>query len=80
MNYEDAEFCKIAINQTLISQVENTNFLSMMAARCGADWMRVAQALRHDSRIGKFSYLTPGDWKKSKHLLRDHVTLNEMSK
>lgn len=80
MSLEDAEFCKIAINQTLISQVENANFLSSMAAKCGADWGKVSQALRYDSRIGKYSYLTPGEWKNSKHLLRDYVTLQEMSK
>lgn len=78
--YEDAEFTKIAINMTLISQIENTNRLSMVAAKVGADWGIVSRALRHDSRIGKFSYLTPGDWSKSKHLLRDYMTVTEIEK
>lgn len=78
MNCEEAEFCKIAINMRLISQVESTNLLSQAAEKVGADWGKIAQALRHDSRIGKYSYLTPGDWRKSKHLLRDYVTLNEI--
>lgn len=76
--YEDAEFAKIAINMTLASQVDNANRLSAAAAKCGADWGRVSRALRHDSRIGKYSYLTPGRWQDSRHLLRDAVTLAEI--
>ena len=75
MTYEDAEFCKIAINVTLISQVETTNLLSTAAQKAGANWARISQALRHDSRIGKYSYLTPGRWQNSKHLRRDFVSL-----
>lgn len=77
-SYEDAEFAKIAINMTLAAQVERTNVLSEAATKCGADWGRVSRALRHDSRIGKYAYLTPGDWTKSPHLIRDHVTLMEI--
>lgn len=80
MTYEDAEFAKIAINMTLASQVDNANRLSAAAAKCGADWGRVSRALRHDSRIGKYSYLTPGRWQDSRHLLRDAVTLAEIEK
>lgn len=79
MTYEEAEFCKIAINANLISQVETTNTLSAIAEKIGADWGKIAQALRHDSRIGKYSYLTPGRWQNSKHLLRDYVTLRSMA-
>lgn len=78
MTWEEAEFAKIAINMTLASQVDNTNRLSDAARKCGADWAAVANVLRHDSRIGKHSYLTPGRWQDSKHLLRDWVTLNEL--
>lgn len=78
MTFKDAEFCKIAINMTLASQVDNANRLYQAAARCGADWGRVANALRHDSRIGKYSYLTPGRWQDSPHMLRDWVTLGEL--
>lgn len=78
MTWEDAEFAKIAINMTLASQVDNANRLSAAAAKCGADWGRVSRALRHDSRIGKYSYLTPGRWQDSRHLLRDAVTLAEI--
>ena len=75
MTYEDAEFTKIAINAFLISQVETTNLLAKHAAKSGASWQRIAKALRHDSRIGKYAYLSPGEWSGSKHLLRDFVTL-----
>ncbi len=78
MTYEDAEFAKIAINMTLASQVDNANRLSVAGAKSGADWGRVCRALRHDSRIGKYSYLTPGRWQNSPHLLRDHVTLESL--
>jgi|SRR6185369_6321217 len=78
MSFEEAEFCKIAINAFLISQVETTNMLAECAHKVGADWANIAKALRHDSRIGKYAYLTPGFWSNSKHLLRDYVTLDEI--
>ena len=77
MSYESCEFSKIAINMTLASQVENTNRLSKAAEHFKANWEDIAIVLSHDGRIGPKSYLTPGDWKKSPHLLRDWVTLKE---
>ena len=76
-SYEDAEFAKIAINMTLASQVDNANRLSTAARHFGADWKNVMRVLQHDSRIGRYAYLTPGDWMKSKHLLRDYRTLED---
>jgi UDP-glucose 6-dehydrogenase len=76
--WEDAEFSKIAINMTLASQVENANRLSKAANKCGASWLTVMSALGRDGRIGQKSYITPGRWQNSKHLLRDHVTLREI--
>lgn len=75
MTWEEAEFSKIAINMTLAAQVENTNRLAAAATKVGAGWGTVAMALRLDKRIGPHSYLTPGRWQDSPHLLRDHVTL-----
>lgn len=75
MSYESAEFAKIAINAFLISQVETTNMLSRLAARCGASWKEVIRALQNDSRIGPNAYLEPGRWQNSRHLLRDYVSL-----
>lgn len=78
MSWEEAEFAKIAINMTLASQVENTNRLAKAAEKVGAKWDSVAKALALDSRIGARSYLKPGRWQDSKHLLRDAVTLAEI--
>lgn len=78
MSYEEAEFAKIAINMALASQVETANRLEAAANKLGCSWQKISQVLRHDSRIGKYSYLTPGDWRQSPHLLRDEVTLKEI--
>lgn len=80
MTFRDAEFTKIAINMTLGAQVDNANRLALAAAKCGADWGRVSRALRHDSRIGKYCYLTPGRWERSPHLMRDFTTLEGILK
>lgn len=74
-SYEDAEFAKMAINAHLAMQVDTATWLAAIAERVGADWRIVQRVLRHDRRIGKYSYLTPGDWRKSSHILRDMVTL-----
>jgi UDPglucose 6-dehydrogenase len=78
VTWEEAEFAKIAINMTLAAQVDNTNRLAAAADKLGIRWHKVAQILRHDSRIGKYSYLTPGRWQDSPHLLRDYVTLQSL--
>lgn len=78
MTWEEAEFSKIAVNMTLASQVDNANRLSAAAARVGANWDVVFEALQLDKRIGGYSYLKPGRWQDSKHLMRDAVTLNEI--
>ena len=79
MSYEEAEFAKIAINMTLISQVENTNRLADYAERKGLDWNVIKRVLKNDKRIGPYSYLTPGRWQDSKHLMRDWVSFNAES-
>lgn len=80
MSYEEAEFAKIAINMMLAAQVDATNRLASAAEKVGARWSAVADALRCDSRIGPDAYLTPGRWQDSRHLLRDHITLEEILK
>lgn len=80
VSWEEAEFAKIAINMTLASQVENTNRLALAAEKVGAKWENIVRALRLDQRIGEKSYLSPGLWKESIHLLRDYVTLQEIEK
>lgn len=75
MSYEEAEFSKIAINMFLAAQVDTTNRLAEAAAKAGARWEPIADALKCDRRIGPHAYLTPGRWQDSTHLLRDSVTL-----
>ena len=71
MPYEAAEFSKIAINATLASQVENTNRLYHAASKLGLDWDMVTRVLKRDRRIGRWSYLEPGHWEDSSHIMRD---------
>lgn len=78
LSLEEAEFAKIAINTFLAAQVETTNRLAAAAAKVGANWGAVVEALRHDSRIGPHAYLEPGRWQASPHLLRDAVTLERI--
>lgn len=79
VSWEEAEFSKLAINYFLAMQVQTTNELAKRAVLVGANWRKIANILRHDQRIGKYAYLTPGRWQDSIHLLRDYVTLNGIS-
>lgn len=78
VSWETAEFSKIAINMTLAAQVDNTNRLAEACRRLSIKWEQVADILKHDNRIGPDSYLVPGDWRKSKHILRDAQTLADL--
>jgi UDPglucose 6-dehydrogenase len=78
MTWEEAELAKVAINVFLASQVDTTNRLALAAAKVGARWERVADALRMDRRIGPKAYLKPGRWTDSRHLVRDYRTLHEI--
>lgn len=78
MLYEEAELAKIAINMFLAAQVEATNHLAAAAAHVGASWAPIANVLKCDKRIGKHAYVEPGRWQDSKHLLRDHYTLERI--
>lgn len=75
---KDAMFVDIATNARLAAMVESTNRLAAAAEAFGAHWMVISRALRFDERIGKYSYLTPGDWKKSACLVRDMKLLEEI--
>lgn len=80
VTWEEAEFSKIAINMTLASQVDNANRLSEAAQKVGANWNNIIPILQRDRRIGPYSYLSPGRWQFSQHLLRDYVTLKEIER
>lgn len=79
MTWEEAEFSKIAVNMFLAAQVDATNKLAAIATTVNVDWGCVVKALKYDKRIGAHAYLKPGRWQDSKHLLRDHVTLEAIS-
>ena len=78
VTFEEAEFSKIAINMTLAAQVDHTNRLKAVCDKLGLRWDAIAPILKHDGRIGHKSYLQPGRWQDSKHLLRDYYTLKEI--
>ena len=78
MTWEEAEMSKIAVNMMLAAQVDYANRMSAIATKVGADWEKVAKAIRYDKRIGR-AYLTPGRWQDSPHLMRDYVTLEALS-
>ena len=78
MNWEEAEMTKIAVNMMLAAQVDMTNKLASVAGKFGANWEKVAEAMKYDKRIGSHAYLRLGNWKDSPHLLRDHITLEEL--
>lgn len=79
VTWEDAEFSKIAVNMTLAAQVESANELAAAAGKVNASWWHVSRILAKDKRIGEHSYLKPGRWQDSQHLLRDYVTLQEIN-
>lgn len=74
-SYEQAEMAKIAVNIHLAMQVD---FANRMHKVLGDQWGMVAEMIKLDRRIGLHSYLTPGRWQDSLHLLRDSVTLKEI--
>lgn len=79
MKWEEAEFAKLAINCYLAAQVACTTDLAAAAKKVGASWRAIQDVLRRDSRIGHHAYLEPGDWQRSRHLVRDMRTLLEIS-
>lgn len=79
VTWEEAEFSKIAINMRLARMVESTNELAEACKRIpGCKWEHISEIMKLDKRIGPHSYLEPGDWRKSKHILRDANTLSKL--
>ena len=79
MNYESAEFTKIAINIYLISSVSVTNMLSNISKSISSNWDDIKQALHLDKRIGKYAYLNPGLGLSGGNLERDLETINKIT-
>lgn len=78
MSHRSAEMAKLAINMFLASSISTARVLKNICLKSDADWMDIEQAMRSDSRIGQDAYIRPGDWKESKHLVRDITTLRDM--
>ena len=76
MSLESAEFCKLAINYYLASQIRTANKLSAIAAEVGADWDEIVPGLWSDARIGSKAYIVPG--KPEGHLPRDLQTIERL--
>ena len=60
MRYESAELAKIAINCCLVASITVANTLAELCENIGADWAEIVPALKLDSRIGQYAYLTAG--------------------
>lgn len=78
MDWQEAEFTKIAINMALAAQVNYANRMKAACDKIGANWTAVADAVHLDSRIGPHAYLETGRWQDSLHLLRDWRTLERI--
>ncbi len=79
MNYESAEFTKIAINLYLISSVSMTNIVSGISRSINVEWPDVKKALILDKRIGKHAYLDPGLGISGGNLERDLETVKSFT-
>jgi UDPglucose 6-dehydrogenase len=60
MNLKSAEMTKHALNMFLATSISFANELGNLCDCVGADFLKVAQALRLDSRIGPKALLKPG--------------------
>ena len=78
MDYESAEFTKIAINAFLAASITTTNSLNEIAKSVGANWDSVKKALQLDRRIGPYAYLKPGLGISGGNIERDLQTLDEL--
>lgn len=79
MNYESAEFTKIAINLYLISSISMTNIVSDISRSIRVEWSDVKKALILDKRIGKYAYLEPGLGISGGNLERDLETVKSFT-
>ena len=79
MRYESAELAKISINMCLVASVGVANTMAEICEQTGADWAEIVPALKLDSRIGPYSYLSPGLGIAGGNLERDLATVLELS-
>lgn len=78
-NLRTAEMCKHALNAFLATSVSFANEIGQICDGVGANALKVAEALRTDSRIGKKALLKPGLGFAGATLARDIKILQHMS-
>ncbi len=77
--FEEAEIYKLAMNAYLAAQIAVTNTMSELCNSFNADWNRVIQGLKCDTRFGGNHYFKPGLGIGGGHLRRDLETIKMLS-
>lgn len=80
MGLTSAEMTKHAINSFLAASITLANQWADLCAVVGADFFDVAGAMKHDPRIGKRAYLTPGIGFSGGTLGRDLQVLDQLNR
>jgi len=79
MDLRSAEMTKHALNAFLATSISFANEIGNICDLIGADGMKVAEALKSDSRIGARALLRPGLGFSGGTLARDLMALREMA-
>lgn len=79
MDLRSAEMVKHALNSFLATSISFINEMANLADRLGADAVKVGQALKHDTRIGKKALMSPGLGFSGGTLARDVTQLRKFS-
>jgi len=80
MNLPSAEMTKHAINSFLAASITLSNQWADLCEVVGADFSQVAEAMRHDPRIGKRAYLAAGIGFSGGTLGRDLQALEQVNR
>ena len=80
MKSESAEMVKHSINSFLALSVTFINEIATICEQIGADAKEVSLGIKSDNRIGKKSYLNPGEPFAGGTLARDIVSLGNLNK
>lgn len=80
MSLPSAEMTKHAINTFLATSITLANQWADLCETVGADFLQVAEAIKHDPRIGKRAYLTPGIGFSGGTLGRDLQVLDQLNR
>lgn len=79
MDLRSAEMVKHALNSFLATSISFINEMANLADRLGADAVKVGQALKQDTRIGKKALMSPGLGFSGGTLARDVTQLRKFS-